>query len=134
MASDVSNGDQGSDSPLLIRRRARRCRIAAVVTLIIGLSGAGIVYWLGSRAQDYSDDPSMLGFNRAADRQMAILYGKQGQLIEDLNQSLKQPGTQALIIVIAAAVVAAVCFRFSRVLEWEANDAEQAGARAKPSL
>jgi hypothetical protein len=92
-----------------------------LVILLLGLAGAGGWYWLASRASDASDDPAMLGFNRAAERQMGVLYGKQGQLIEDLNDSLKRPGTQAVLIAVAAAVLAAGCFQFSRLLEFEAK-------------
>jgi len=69
------------------------------------------------------DDPAMLGFNRAAERQMGVLYGKQGQLISDLDDWIKRPGPQALLIAGSAAVIALGCFLFSRVLESEARDA-----------
>jgi len=92
-----------------------------------GLGSAGVVYWLGSHAKDYADDLSMVGFNRAEERQMAILYGKQGQLIEDLENSLKQSGTQASLIAAAAAVIAIGCFYFARILEDEARQAELDG-------
>jgi flagellar basal body-associated protein FliL len=109
------------------RRRAWRCRITGVLILLLGLAGAGAVYWLGSRTPDYSDDPSMAGFNRSEERQMAILYGKQGQFIEDLENSLKQPGTQAILIVAAAAVIAAGCFYFARILEEETKQTALTG-------
>ena len=104
------------------RQRARRYRIAALVVLAAGILAAGVVYWRSVRAPDYSDDPSMVGFNRATDRQMGLLYGKQGQLIEDLNNSLQEPGTQAIIILAAAAIVAGACAKFARIVEWEAED------------
>jgi hypothetical protein len=110
----------GCELPAAVRRRARRVRISAGVVLLAGLAGAGAVYWLGSRPPDYSADPSMVGFRRSEERQMGMLYGKQGQLIEDFNESLKQPGTQALLILGAAVVVAAGCFHFARVVEAEA--------------
>jgi hypothetical protein len=103
--------------------RARRCRIGAVISLLLGVISAGLVYWLEPREPDYSDDPSMLGFNRAAHQQMAVLYGKQGQLIEDLDDSLKQPGTQAILIIVASAIIAAGFFYFARMLECEATAA-----------
>jgi hypothetical protein len=122
------NADQTSPSPASsARRRARRCRIIGVIIVLLGLGGAGVVYWLGSRAMNYSDDPSMVGFDRAEQRQMAMLYGKQGQLIEDLESSLKQPGTQAFLIAAAAAVIALGCFYFARILEDEARQAELDG-------
>jgi len=103
------------------QRRIHRYRLCALVILLLGLAGAGGWYWLGTRTADAADDPAMLGFNRAAERQMGVLYGKQGQLIEDLNDSLKRPGTQAVLIAVAAAVLAAGCFQFSRLLEFEAK-------------
>src|SRR5579863_7784869 len=109
MPSVAPDDHPGCELLAAARRRGRRYRIAAGIILALGVLGAGLVYWLGPRAPDYSGDPSMLGFNRAADRQMAELYGKQGQLMEDLTDSLKQPGTQAVLIGLAAAVIAAGC-------------------------
>jgi hypothetical protein len=110
------------------RRRGRRYRIVGGIILLLGIIGAGLVYWLGSRGQDSLDDPSMIGFNRATDHQMAYLYGKQGLLVEDLTDLLKQPGTQAVLLVLAAALVAAGCFFFARMLEYEATVAANDGA------
>jgi hypothetical protein len=110
-----------------VYRRARRCRATGVIILLLGLVSAGVVYWLGARAPDYADDPDMLGFNRAEERQMGILYGKQGQLIEDLENDLKEPGTQAGLIAAGSAAIAAACFYFARLLETEAKPADDAG-------
>jgi len=99
------------------RRRARKLRITGVIVLALGFAGAGIIYWLGTRSPDVSDDLSMAGYDRAAERQMEILYGKQGELIEDWSNDLKQPGTQAIIIVVAAALIAGGCFYFARLLD-----------------
>jgi hypothetical protein len=111
---------ENNQPPPAVRRRARRCRISGWVILAAGLIGAGMVYWLGTRGPDYSDNPEMAGFNRSEERQMGMLYGKQGQLLEDFDNWLKQPGTQAILIVAAAAMVAAGCFYFARILEAEA--------------
>jgi hypothetical protein len=95
--------------------RARRFRIIGVIVLVLGIVGAGIVYWLGTRSPDLSDDLSMARYNRPAERQMEILYGKQGEMIEDFANDLKQPGTQGVIIIVAATLVAAGCFYFARL-------------------
>lgn len=89
--------------------------------LVLGFGGAGTIYWLGTRAPDLSDNPAMIGYDRAEDRQMGILYGKQGELIEDFSNDLKQPRTQAGIIVVAAVAIAAGCFYFARLLDDDAK-------------
>ena len=123
MNSDTST----IELPARVRRRVRGFRVAALVILLTGVVSALTVYWVGSRRENIMDDPSMIGFNKAQDRQMQILYGKQGQLIEDVTGSLKQPGTQAVLIVIGAALVAALCYKISSI---EARNAmaEQQGS------
>lgn len=99
------------------RRRARRLRLIGVAVLALGIVGAGILYWLRTRSPDLSDDPSMQGFNRAEQRQMGQLYGKQGLLIEQWSDDLKQPGTQAVIITVFSTLITAGCFYFARLLD-----------------
>jgi hypothetical protein len=99
------------------RRRARRLRRVGVIVLALGIAAAGIIYWMGTRSPDVSGDLSMVGFNRATQRQMGQLYGKQGLLIEQWIEDLKQPGTQVIIIVIFSTVIAAGCFYFARLLD-----------------
>ncbi len=99
------------------KRRARRLRIIGGVILILGIVSAGIVYWIGSRSQDLSNDASMLGYNKPEERQMEILYGKSGDLIEDWSNDLKQPGTQAIIIIVISTLAAGGCFYFARLMD-----------------
>jgi hypothetical protein len=99
------------------KRRARWLRTAGLIVLLLGIAGAGVVYWIGIRQSDLSDDPSMLGFDRAETQQMEILYGRSGELIEEWSNDLKQPGTQAIIIAAASVIVAFGCFYFARLLE-----------------
>jgi uncharacterized membrane protein YbaN (DUF454 family) len=101
------------------RQRARKLRIIGAIVLALGIVGAGIVYWLGTRSPDVSDDLSMVGYNKSEQRQMGILYGKQGELIEDWSNDLKQPDTQAIIIVVVAALVFGGCFYFARLLDYD---------------
>ena len=89
--------------------------MAGVLVLVLGIAGAGILYWLRTRSPDFSNDLSMAGYNRAETRQMGLLYGKQGLLLEKWSEDLRQPGTQAIIIVIVSTVVAAGCFYFARL-------------------
>jgi flagellar basal body-associated protein FliL len=123
----MSANDLAPKIPSSARLRVRRFRIIGLVVLVLGLAGAGAVYWLGSRESDNSDDPSMLGFNRGEERQMEILYGKQGELIEEFTNDLKQPGTQAGLIIAATVIVAGGCFYFARLLADEAKSADVNG-------
>ncbi len=92
--------------------------------LALGIAGAGIIYWLGTRSPDASDDLSMAGFNKPEEQQMERLYGKQGELVEDWSNDLKQPGTQAVIIIVTAVLVAGGCFYFARLLDEDAGQAD----------
>jgi hypothetical protein len=98
-------------------RRARKLRVIGLIVLVMGIAGAGIVYW--TRSADVSGDLSMAGYNKPVERQMAILYGKQGELIEDWSDDLKQPGTQAVIIIVLSAGIASACFYFARLLDYD---------------
>jgi hypothetical protein len=98
-------------------RRARRLRMIGWMVLALGLSGAGLIYWLGTRSPDVSGDLSMVGYNRARSRQMGMLYGKMGPLIEEWSDDLKQPATQAEIIFALSVLTTAGCFYFARLLE-----------------
>ena len=103
--------------PNLSSRRSAQLRLIAIIVLTLGISSAGIVYWV--RSPDLSDDPSMLGFNKREERQMGLLYGKMGTLIEDWKDDLRQPGNQAALIAGFAVVIAAGCFYFARLLDDE---------------
>ena len=113
-ADDETEGSMSSG-----RLRARRLRWVGALIFFTGLAAAGTVYWLGTRAPDLSNDPSMIGFDRGARRQIGILYGRFGELTEDLSEWLKRPGTQAFIIVLVSAGLALGCFRFASLLEYD---------------
>ena len=104
-------------SPDSSSKRAARLRMIGVIVLLLGIGSAGLVYWLGTRSPDVMDDLSMVGFNKARTRQMGMLYGKMGPVIEGWFDDLKQPGTQASIIVMVSALVAGGCFYFARLLD-----------------
>jgi hypothetical protein len=112
----MSANDKAPESVSSSRHRARRLRITGIIVLVLGIVSAGMVYWLGTRSADLSDDFSMAGYDKPEERQMEILYGKQGELIEDWTNDLKQPGTQAIIIVAASVIIASGCFYFARLL------------------
>jgi len=97
-------------------KRAAWLRMIGVIVLVLGLGSAGVVYWLGTRSPDVMDNLSMVGYNKAQTRQMGMLYGKMGPVIEEWFDDLKQPGTQAEIIAVVSILVAACCFYFARLL------------------
>ncbi|MGB7747957.1 MAG: hypothetical protein WBN75_11790 [Verrucomicrobiia bacterium] len=104
------------NSPVSSSKRGSRLRLTGIIVLLLGIGGAGVVYWLGTRSPDVSDDLSMVGYNKAQTRQMGMLYGKMGPVIEEWCDDLKQPGTQAKIIVGVSILIAAGCFYFARLL------------------
>jgi len=105
-----------TNSAVACSKRVARLRLIGIIVLLLGISGAGVVYWMGTRAPDVSDDLSMVGYNRARTRQMGMLYGKMGPVIENWCDDLKQPGIQAEIIVAVSIFAAAGCFYFARLL------------------
>lgn len=102
--------------PDLTCRRRRRLRLIGVAALVLGLGGAWLVYWLGTRSPDIMQDPSMAGFYKAQKRQMGELYGPMGLQVQEFLEELKQPGTQAKIIATISILVAAGCFYLASLL------------------
>src|SRR5579862_9433690 len=100
------------------KRRAKQLRITGAVALALGIIAAGLVYWIGTR-NETPTDVSMLGFNRAEERQMGRLYGKSGQMMDDWLDDLKQPSTQAILILIFSGATFASCRYFAKLVEVE---------------
>ena len=99
------------------KRPGRWLRITAAAVLLLGIFGADLAYWLGTRAARTSDDPAMMGNEKAQSRQEEILYGKQASLIKEWSDELKRPGIQAVMVVVTAVLVAGGCFYFARLLD-----------------
>jgi hypothetical protein len=85
-----------------------------VLVLLLGLAGAGVVYWTGASPADLSADPSTARAYKTESRDIEINFGKTGLLLNDLMADLKRPGTQALIILAVSILVASGCFYFAR--------------------
>ena len=68
------------------------------MVLLLGLAGAGTVYWRGTHSGEPTEDELMPGNARAETHQMGLLYGNMGVLVSQWSDDLKQPGTQAAII------------------------------------
>lgn len=97
------------------RKQPKRLRLIGVIVLLLGLVGAGVVYWRGTHSTEPSEDELLPGNARAESRQMEILYGKLGLLTWELSDDLKQPGTQAFLIATVSVLFAAGCFYFARL-------------------
>jgi len=103
-----SMDDKVSNPVSTARQKARKLRITGSIFVLLGAVTAGAVYWNGARSRDMSDDPSMAGYDRPAQRQRWW-------------NDLQQPGTQAAIIVALTAFVAGSCFYFARLLDADAD-------------
>src|SRR5262245_57033237 len=87
-------------SPQAAEKIVRRLRRIGAVVIFLAMVSASVVYLRGRGDERLSEDPSMSRYNKANQRQMELMYGKMGTVTEDLFEHLKQPGTQAAIIVI----------------------------------
>jgi hypothetical protein len=98
------------------KQAARRLRIIAVIVLVLGIACAEVVYVRAPGAA-LPDDPSLIGYDKAATRQTAMLYGQQGVITQEWLNDLKHPGTQATLILIATTLAAAGCLYFAKLLD-----------------
>jgi len=108
-------------SPTRRLKLAARLRASGIMVVVFGIAASGFVYWLGNRAADLSANPATAGYYKAQNRQMEVMYGRMGTMVEDLWEDLKRPGIQATIIAVSSVLVAWGCFYFARLL----RDAEQ---------
>jgi len=112
VSADTNTPGAGSSAA----RQALLLRIAAVFVLAVGLIAAEVAYWQGTRSGNSVDDPSMLGYDKAAARQVGTLYGQQGVIVQGWSDDLKTPRTQAVIIVAATLLVSGGCFYIASLL------------------
>jgi hypothetical protein len=113
----VAETDQKAltDSASLQREKAR-LRLIGLVVLVAGLSIAGLVYRRGTRSEDARVEQYEQAQARAESRQMQMLYGTSGGLMEDFLNALKRPGNQAMIIAAITGLIAGGCFYLGRPL------------------
>ncbi|HKW28475.1 MAG TPA: hypothetical protein VJT54_04005 [Verrucomicrobiae bacterium] len=110
MSANHQTADAHPPSP-----HSKRLRVMGAVVLLLGLAGAGAVYWVRTHTGEPTEDELLAGNTRAEVHQMGVLYGKMGLITQELSDDLKQPGTQACIIAIISILIAAVCFYFARL-------------------
>jgi hypothetical protein len=98
-----------------------------VLVLLLGLGGAGVVYWTGSPPEDLSADPATARAYKTEARDIEINFGKMGLILNDWMADLERPGTQAAIIALVSILVASGCFWFARWLERGGEPDDPAG-------
>lgn len=102
-----------------LNREKARLRTAGAIIFAVGLIAAGLVYFLGTRAENASVDQYRDAVTRSESRQMQLLYGGSGGIVEDIMNGLKHPRNQALLIFAIGGIVAAGCFYLGRPLPEE---------------
>lgn len=95
------------------KHRAKWLRHIGFAVLILGIIGGSELYRKGILSPDIRDDPEMIGFDRAERRQMGLMYGTQGRMIMELEDALGRPQTQAIIVLVASALVSGGCWYFA---------------------
>jgi len=91
--------------------------MVGVLVLLLGLGGAGVVYWTGSPPEDWSSDPATARSYKTEARNIEINFGRMGLMMNDFMADLERPGTQAAIIATVSIIVASGCFGFAHWLE-----------------
>ena len=102
-------------------RRARWLRCIGFAVLLLGIVGGEELYRVGLLAPDRADNPEMIGCDRAARRQMAMLYGTQGKMIMEFEDAIRLPRNQAIMILVGSVLVAGGCWYFARFVDRDAK-------------
>ena len=112
----MTANDESTQTAARLVRWARRLRMTSVVVLLAGVAVAGAIFAFGTGPVE-SDDPATIAEDKIDSREVGRMYGDVGVLEKDLANQLKQPDTQAVLIVAVTAVVAGACFGAARFLE-----------------
>ena len=102
-----------AESESLHREKARLKKVGALI-LLLGFASAGMLYWIRTRPEDPALEQYRQDESRAVSRQMQMLYGTSGNVMQDFVTALKRPGTQAIIIIIVTVLISGVCFYLAR--------------------
>jgi len=108
------SGKNATARPNRSSNRPARLKLVGSIVLALGLVSAALVYWRGRRAADWQDDLAMVGYSSAQSRQMGMLYGKMGRLVDDFYDDLQRPGTQAVLIILVSGMFGLGCFYVAR--------------------
>jgi hypothetical protein len=108
-------------------KRQRRLRSAGLLLLLLGLGGAGVVYWTGTAPEDTAADPATARAYRTERRDIEINFGRVGVITNDLEADFERPGTQAAVIAVVSILLASGCFGLARWLEGRGEPDDTAG-------
>ena len=97
--------------------------MAGRIVLLLGIVCSGVYYNIAMRNATPSVEELLPGSARAEARQRGILFGPSGALMMEWMDTFTLPSTQAVLIVIVAAVVSAVCFHAARIHDENDSDA-----------
>jgi hypothetical protein len=97
------------------RRAGARLRTVGVLVLLLGLGGAGLVYWTGAPPEDLSDDVATPGTSKKEARAIEVNVGKMGLFMNSLLEDWQDPDTKAATIAVASILAASGCFYFARL-------------------
>jgi hypothetical protein len=124
VSSAMTNLTPGPDSS---GKRRGRLRMIGVLILLLGLGGAGAVYWSGAPPQDLSSDPATARDYKTETRDIEINFGKAGLILNDITAGLQRPDVQAAIIALVSILAAFGCFCFAHWLERGGEPDDRAG-------
>lgn len=93
-----------------------------VIVLVAGVVSAAALYLIRTYLAGPRPEDLLSNYRAANERQMGLMYGNSGVLMWDWLEALKQPGTEAIVILVLSALVALICFRVAWV---EADEATQ---------
>jgi hypothetical protein len=98
-------------------------RAFGIVVLVAGLVGSGAFYVVQKRsAPPQMDELSAPGFLRARRSQQRIMMGPMGTILTEWQDTLQQPGVQALIIAGVSVLVSWGFLRIASRLDDETNE------------
>jgi hypothetical protein len=93
-----------------------RLRATGWLVLAIGLLAASAVYWIEAHGADAAlNDTTALGYRRSLNHEMGVMMGRLGLILTDWSEWLASPIGHAAMVLAAAVVVAAICFRLAWV-------------------
>ncbi len=99
-----------------------RHRFAGWVILAAGFAVAIALYVVRSRSADPTmDDTIALGYTRSMQHDMGVMMGHFGVMLTTWQNALATPAGEAALVMVAAVLMAAFCFRVAWVAEHDSD-------------